>query len=298
MSLKEKPGWCDMGFGDILRQASSPSTSPVGIGGTVNTIWHTDVASDLVYELSTADFSVIRLEVAPSGDGRGIGGDNSTIWYGYHQGCVSELSTTDFSLIRVGTPLGYGNDVNDIGGDASVIWCYSASTGYVYELSTADFSIIKQGLSPYQGASAGYGGGTGGDINHIWHAVYVGSLYQLSTTDFSVVRQSSQTFTWPTGAGGDDNAIWLCCAHGQKLYELDSSSFPTQYSGPRAQIAGTMQGLCLVAAGDGNPDITGKLRIAKGGTIYDIYLVETTDPEAGAIRIQTPSGVKAIRKLT
>ena len=75
-------------------------------------------------------------------------------------------------------------------------------------------------------------------------------------------------------------------------------AFPTQYSGLRAQIGSAMQELCLVAAGDGNSDITGRPRISKGGTVYDIYLVETTDADGSAIRIQTPSGIKAIRKKT
>ncbi|KKK68092.1 hypothetical protein LCGC14_2947550, partial [marine sediment metagenome] len=31
-----------MAFGDIVRQANSPSTSPLGIGGDASTIWHCD----------------------------------------------------------------------------------------------------------------------------------------------------------------------------------------------------------------------------------------------------------------
>lgn len=40
------------------------------------------------------------------------------------------------------------------------------------------------------------------------------------------------------------------------------------------------------------------LRIRKGGVTYGIELVETNDPNASAVRIKTPSGVKAIRKYT
>jgi len=40
------------------------------------------------------------------------------------------------------------------------------------------------------------------------------------------------------------------------------------------------------------------LRIRKGGTTYGIELVDTSDPNASAIRIKMPGGIKAIRKYT
>jgi hypothetical protein len=59
-----------------------------------------------------------------------------------------------------------------------------------------------------------------------------------------------------------------------------------------------MQELCLVAAGDGAVGMGGIPKIAKGGIIRDIYLVETSDPDASAIRIKTTTGIKAVRKKT
>jgi len=40
------------------------------------------------------------------------------------------------------------------------------------------------------------------------------------------------------------------------------------------------------------------LRIRKGGTTYGIELVDTGDPNASAIRIKTPGGIKSLRKYT
>ena len=45
--------------GDVLRQASSPSTNPTGIGGDSNTIWHNDTNTDQVYEL---DAGVVKVK--------------------------------------------------------------------------------------------------------------------------------------------------------------------------------------------------------------------------------------------
>jgi hypothetical protein len=71
--------------------------------------------------------------------------------------------------------------------------------------------------------------------------------------------------------------------------------FPTQFSGLRYQD-GSVQELCLVATADGN---TGnQLRIHKSATTYCVYLVDTTDPDASPIRIQTTAGVKAVRFKT
>jgi len=40
------------------------------------------------------------------------------------------------------------------------------------------------------------------------------------------------------------------------------------------------------------------LRVRKGGVTYGLEVVLTTDPNASRIRIQTPSGLRAIRKYT
>jgi hypothetical protein len=40
-----------MAFADVQQQAASPSSSPTGIGGDANTIWHNDFSSDKIYEL-------------------------------------------------------------------------------------------------------------------------------------------------------------------------------------------------------------------------------------------------------
>jgi hypothetical protein len=44
--------------------------------------------------------------------------------------------------------------------------------------------------------------------------------------------------------------------------------------------------------------VTSPLRIAKGGTIYGIMLVDPSDSSASKLRIQTSSGVKALKKFS
>lgn len=73
------------------------------------------------------------------------------------------------------------------------------------------------------------------------------------------------------------------------------STFPAQFAGLR-YFLGTVKELALVAlvdapAGD-------QWRIRKGGTDYAVYLVDTTDPNASQIRIQTSAGLKAARLKT
>jgi hypothetical protein len=71
--------------------------------------------------------------------------------------------------------------------------------------------------------------------------------------------------------------------------------FPTQYSGLR-YFHGSVQELCLVAVADAPSGA--QWRIDKNGTTYAVYLVDTTDPDASPVRVQTPSGVKAARYKT
>jgi len=73
-------------------------------------------------------------------------------------------------------------------------------------------------------------------------------------------------------------------------------SFPTQFSGLRTFYAGGMVELCLVATADAN---TGnQLRLRKGATTYCVYLVDTSDPQASNVRIETTAGTKAVRVKT
>uniref|UniRef100_A0A6M3M546 Putative pectate lyase n=1 Tax=viral metagenome TaxID=1070528 RepID=A0A6M3M546_9ZZZZ len=64
---------------------------------------------------------------------------------------------------------------------------------------------------------------------------------------------------------------------------------PTYYHGLKIQGVGELA-LCDVG--------THPLRIRKGGTTYGVELVATADGNASKVRIQTPTGVKALRKYT
>ncbi len=53
----------------------------------------------------------------------------------------------------------------------------------------------------------------------------------------------------------------------------------------------------VTIAAEPSGTLTSPLRIAKGGTIYGIILVDVTDSDASKIRIETNSGIKALKKL-
>lgn len=72
-------------------------------------------------------------------------------------------------------------------------------------------------------------------------------------------------------------------------------AFPVQIAGLR-YFLGVMRELCLVALADAPPG--DQWRIRKNGTDYAVYLVDTTDPNASQVRIQTSAGLKAARLKT
>lgn len=61
---------------------------------------------------------------------------------------------------------------------------------------------------------------------------------------------------------------------------------------------GTVITLCLVAEADAPSGMGGVIKINKNGTLYSVYLVETTDPNASPVRVQTSTGTKSIRLKT
>lgn len=79
---------------------------------------------------------------------------------------------------------------------------------------------------------------------------------------------------------------------------VSASAFPTQYDGFYVRRTSGTQALCLVATADAPSGMGGQLRFYKGGVTYAVYLVETTDPNASPLRIQTTTGIKAVRVKT
>lgn len=77
-----------------------------------------------------------------------------------------------------------------------------------------------------------------------------------------------------------------------------TGAFPTQYFGLKAFYRGAVKDLCLVAVADAPAGMGGVPRVQKGGVTYAVYLVETSDPNASPVRMQTSAGVKAIREKT
>lgn len=76
---------------------------------------------------------------------------------------------------------------------------------------------------------------------------------------------------------------------------LPDLSFPTQFAGFR-YFLGAVKELALVALADAPAG--DQWRIRKNGTDYAVYLVDTTDPNASQIRVQTSEGLKAARLKT
>jgi hypothetical protein len=76
-----------------------------------------------------------------------------------------------------------------------------------------------------------------------------------------------------------------------------SSGFPTQFSGLR-YFSGTVKELSLVAIADAPSGMGAVWRVMKNGTVYAVYIVETTDPNASGIRLRTSTGIKSARLKT
>lgn len=76
------------------------------------------------------------------------------------------------------------------------------------------------------------------------------------------------------------------------------AGFPTQYAGLRVFYSGSVHELCLVASADAPSGMGAAPHVDKVGTLYAVYLVDTTDTYASHVRIQTTTGVKAIRLKT
>jgi len=244
-----------MAFGDVIREAASPSTSPYGVGGDANTIWHCDGDADKVYELDTSDFSEVRSAASPSSRPEGIGGNASKIWLcDSYADKVYELDASDLSQVRSAaspSSMPWG-----IGGDTNTIWHSEGYPNRVYELDTSDFSEIRHAAPP-----GTYPKGIGGDANTIWNCdSFTDKIYETSTTDFSNVRDADSPSIYPSGIGGDANTIWHSDSTTDKIYELNAAVAPTVTTQAVSSIDAP------TATGNGNITATGGEDASAWGT--------------------------------
>ncbi len=125
------------------------------------------------------------------------------------------------------------------------------------------------------------------------------ALTAHTPVDTSPATQALALYTLPSLSAVDFAlTVWTPPTYLDVGWELlpDAGSFPTQFSGLRTFYAGGMVELCLVATADAN---TGnQLRLRKGATTYCVYLVDTSDPQASHVRIETTAGTKAVRMKT
>lgn len=84
----------------------------------------------------------------------------------------------------------------------------------------------------------------------------------------------------------------------QAVVDLVAESFPTQYAGLRTFYGGLVKELCLVAKADAATGMGAAPIIDKNGTLYAVYVVETSDLNASSVRVNTSGGVKALRLKT
>jgi hypothetical protein len=76
-------------------------------------------------------------------------------------------------------------------------------------------------------------------------------------------------------------------------------TFPTQFFGFLVGNGTVGVNLCAVLETDYAPAMGAAWVFAGGtGTVYAAYLVETTDPNASAVRISTTTGIKSVRLKT
>lgn len=141
------------------------------------------------------------------------------------------------------------------------------------------------------------------NANGTWDSIVDWKNNTSYATIMNIQQMGYGTFTatCPTNSGTGNPAVaWIRYAGTTTLtcYFDELVLFPPQFGGFKMRTSSGTVELCMVARGNGNPNITDKLRTQKGSTIYDLYLVETSDINASSVHIKTSQGIKAIRKKT
>lgn len=207
-----------MTFGTIIRSASTGETNPTGIGGDSTVIWHCSGRKYgwSIQERSTINFSHIRHRacIAPVRIPR-IGGKSNIIWHCEYANRIYELAVSNFSIIK--SLSGPGSNLFGIGGNQTTLYVTRRYISTLYKLNPTNASIIQTGATLGTGPSD-----VGGTENKIWHTdTNSNKIYYLNKNDFSII-QSAPFGSYSTGTGGNNNTIYCCDIHTDRIYELET----------------------------------------------------------------------------
>lgn len=177
-------------------------------------------------------------------------------------------------------------------------------TYYGTYTATVNFDSTKAQVDKVEYISWGYAYGQYGTLTASLY--YAGSWHDIDSRSVNMGGDSPNPQTVEITSGGPWYNVESVRVHANLLtseyYCVVSYIYEIQAFGPAApsfqDIGLRVQapsGTVSIAAEIGAP--TSPLRIAKNGVIYGIALVDPGDPNDSGVRIQTSSGIKALRRL-
>lgn len=195
----------------------------------------------------------------------------------------------------INTAFGVPDAYHGGGGD----WGWTVTLYSTHTFSKAyNLTQIYYKLYSYSQASGNY---PNGYMHQYIDVQYGGGAWtNLWTYDYGagqITNAITQTGTWNnvtairtriiTSAGGDRDG-WV----GARIYEIQGWGVNYVDIGLRAYDGTGITKIACEPVGT----LTSPLRMAKNGIVYGIVLVPVTDANASKIRIQTSSGIEALRK--
>ena len=180
-----------------IKVADCPSTTPRGIGGASNRLFHCNQNPARNYELNPNSLAVINTATGPATNARGIGGTSSQL---FHCDVTSpsrsyELNLDTLAVIKtVNTP-----NAGGIGGtDSQLFYCDAGSVDDNCELNPSTLAVIKRVNSPSSDPS-----GIGGVSNRLFHCDATADRnYELNPSTLATINTVNSLNTTPSGIGG------------------------------------------------------------------------------------------------
>jgi len=220
---------------------------------------------------------------------------------------VRELPVASVSSTKIYLYPGHATAKNIIIGDPTVIRA-GGSPGAITATASQNIAAVTQSVSAdlliqstaSQTIAAVTQSVTADVLVQSTAAQTISAVTQTVNADLLVQATASQTIDAVTQSSSADLLIQATAAQTisaitQAAMATIVSSFPTQYFGLR-YYDGSVFNLCLVATADAPAG--DQIRINKNGTTYAVYIVDTNDPNASNVRVNTSAGIKALRLKT
>jgi hypothetical protein len=226
--------------GDVVHTVPAPASRCQGLTYDGSSLWVSDIQTDLIYEISPVDGTVLSSFATTGNYIEGLAWDGTYLW-AMDNGGSSNPSDMVYKIDPANGSVVYSfqapNDwTHGITWDGEYLWMNDFDDKTLDKVDPATGQILTQFNAPGDRSI-----GLTWDGEYLWcNDIGTDSLYRVDPANGNVLAQVISPHTNPRDMAWDGQYIWVLSWESATIYQVDVGYQPT-YAGDEAKIPCTFQ---------------------------------------------------------